>query len=55
MRRLPDALRGQQRLDLGTVGMTLEKNGEIVATGTPDEIRNNARVKEAYLGEEVTV
>lgn len=27
--------------------------GEIVATGTPDEIRNNARVKEAYLGEEV--
>ena len=29
--------------------------GEIVATGTPDEIRNNARVKEAYLGEEVTV
>jgi len=29
--------------------------GEIVATGTPDEIRNNARVKEAYLGEEVSV
>ncbi|MDF3839300.1 ABC transporter ATP-binding protein [Cupriavidus basilensis] len=29
--------------------------GEVVATGTPDEIRNNARVKEAYLGEEVTV
>lgn len=27
--------------------------GQVVATGTPDEIRNNARVKEAYLGEEV--
>jgi branched-chain amino acid transport system ATP-binding protein len=27
--------------------------GEIIATGTPDQIRNNARVKEAYLGEEV--
>lgn len=27
--------------------------GSIVATGTPDDIRNNARVKEAYLGEEV--
>jgi len=29
--------------------------GEIVATGTPDQIRNDSRVKEAYLGEEVTV
>ena len=28
--------------------------GEIVATGTPDDIRNNTRVKEAYLGEEVS-
>ena len=27
--------------------------GQILATGTPDEIRNNAQVKEAYLGEEV--
>jgi branched-chain amino acid transport system ATP-binding protein len=27
--------------------------GEVIATGKPDEIRNNAKVKEAYLGEEV--
>jgi len=27
--------------------------GEVIATGKPDEIRNNASVKEAYLGEEV--
>jgi branched-chain amino acid transport system ATP-binding protein len=27
--------------------------GEIIATGKPDEIRNNADVQEAYLGKEV--
>jgi len=27
--------------------------GQVIATGEPDEIRNNASVKEAYLGEEI--
>jgi len=27
--------------------------GEIIASGKPDEIRNNADVQEAYLGKEV--
>nr|WP_233170980.1 ABC transporter ATP-binding protein [Herbaspirillum sp. ASV7] len=28
--------------------------GQVVATGTPEEIRNNAQVQEAYLGSEVS-
>jgi branched-chain amino acid transport system ATP-binding protein len=28
--------------------------GQVVATGTPEQIRNNAQVQEAYLGTEVT-
>ncbi|MGH7949749.1 MAG: ABC transporter ATP-binding protein, partial [Candidatus Binataceae bacterium] len=28
-------------------------SGRIVATGAPDEVRNNPEVKRAYLGDEV--
>ncbi|RKX75645.1 MAG: high-affinity branched-chain amino acid ABC transporter ATP-binding protein LivG [Spirochaetes bacterium] len=41
-------------MDLCEIIQTLDF-GEIIAEGTPDEIRNNERVIEAYLGKEVEV
>lgn len=35
--------------------VTVLHRGEILATGTPDEIKNNAEVKKAYLGEDTEV
>ena len=30
----------------------LVRAGQIIASGTPEEVRGNPKVKEAYLGEE---
>jgi branched-chain amino acid transport system ATP-binding protein len=31
--------------------ITVMVNGNVIATGTPDEVRNNADVRSAYLGD----
>lgn len=61
IKQIKDATEGKTLLivehDMGVVFGLADRisvlvYGEIVATGTPEEIRNDPRVKEAYLGEE---
>jgi len=33
--------------------ITVLVSGRAIVTGTPDQVRNNAEVRQAYLGEEV--
>ena len=61
IKQIKDATEGKTLLivehDMGVVFGLADRisvlvYGEIVATGTPEEIRNDPKVKEAYLGEE---